>query len=51
MNRFYFWQTWLFVVGLVVVVFGLALAFFIARYPFRNRERWAWNCLAVGLLL
>jgi len=103
MNRFYFWQTWLFAVGLVIVVFGLALAFFnqtaafdllfndrinpvfwgirdapaevaafqqwiygvlgatvagwgvflafIARYPFRNRERWAWNCLAVGLLL
>jgi hypothetical protein len=101
MNSFTFWQKWLYVVGLVLVLFGLALAFFnqtavfdflfnhqidpvfwggqpigsdaalfqrwaygvlgatvagwgiflafIAQYPFRRKERWAWTCVAVGL--
>ena len=102
MVKFSFWQRWLFVVGLVIAVFGLVMGFlngtivfelfnrqidpvfwdagampeaatgfrqwvygawgatvagwgifvvFIAHYPFRHRERWSWNCLAVGLLI
>ena len=99
-----FWWKWLFGVGLLLVVFGLILAFFnqssvmnslvndrinptfwrnyeelpegyirfqswiygvlgatlsgwgvfvmfIARYPFKAKEKWAWNCLFAGLLL
>ncbi len=96
-----FWQKWLFVLGLFIVLFGAGLALlggsffqgpnspidsvfwgtqdttqtvvdfqhwiygvlgatmagwgvftaFIAYHPFKNRERWAWNCLAAGLLL
>jgi hypothetical protein len=101
--KFKFWQRWLFGVSLVLIVFGLALAFFnqtatfdllfndrinpmfwggkdatadvaafqgwiygvlgatvagwgitmafIARYPFARREKWAWDCLATGLLV
>jgi hypothetical protein len=101
MGSFSFWQRWLFVVALVLVAFGIALALFsqttvfdvlfnhqinpafwrtqdtpafvaafqgwvygvlgatvsgwgiflafIARYPFRNQERWSWNCMAVGM--
>ncbi len=102
MYRFIFWQRWLFVIALVVSVFGAVLAFFggtalfepfdrqinpvfwgpadigaetrafqqwnygvvgaalaswgvlvafLAHYPFRNKEIWAWNGLFVGLLL
>ena len=102
MKSFTFWQRWLFVFSLVVVIFGLGMATlnrtplfaifdsqvnplfwdsnplpagvneflgwvygvlgatmagwgvflaFIACYPFRNRERWAWNALLVGLSL
>jgi hypothetical protein len=102
MFKFSFWQRWLFIVGLIIVVFGLVMAFlngttvfelfngqidpafwgdgdtpeaatrfrqwaygawgatvagwgifvaFIAHHPFRHRERWSWNCLAVGLLV
>lgn len=102
MDRFIFWQRWLFVVGLAVSVFGVALALlnatslfavmhhqvnpvffmeericadarafqmwsygvlgavvagwgvalaFVAHYPFKNKEPWAWNCVATGLLL
>ena len=101
MPKFLFWQKWLFIVGIVIVVFGIIMAFlsgtalfdlfnrqidpafwgkgtslesvksfqqwiygvwgatiagwgifvtFIAHYPFRNKEKWAWNCLVVGLL-
>jgi hypothetical protein len=100
--RFSLWQRWLLVVGLVIAIFGLVMAFlsgttvfelfncqidpvfwgaggmpqaatrfrqwaygawgatvagwgifvvFVAHYPFRRRERWSWNCLAVGLLV
>ncbi len=100
---FSFWQKWLFVVGLLLAIFGLALAFFnqtplfdllfnnqinpafwpaedgaeqtvmfqrwiygvlgatvsgwgifiafIAHHPFRRREGWAWNCLALGIIV
>jgi len=102
MKAFYFWQRWLFIVGLLVSIFGIILAFFggtalfkvfdnqinpvfwgtneieeatkafqrwnygvvgaamaswgvfvafIAHYPLRLREKWAWNCLFVGLLV
>ena len=101
-KSFSFWQRWLFVFSLVVVIFGLGMATlnrtplfaifdlqvnpvfwgtgvlpagvilfqgwiygvlgatmagwgvflaFIARYPFRNRERCAWNALLIGLSL
>jgi hypothetical protein len=102
MKQFLFWQRWLFVFSLLVVVFGLGMALlnrtslfsifdsqvnpvfwdgnplasgvegfqgwiygvlgatmagwgvflvFLARYPFRARERWAWSALALGLSL
>jgi hypothetical protein len=102
MKGFQFWQRWLFVVGLVVALFGGAMALlngtalfdvfnrqidpvfwaaetmpgaarsfrswlygawgatvagwgvlivFIARYPFKRRELWSWNCLVVGLVV
>lgn len=95
-----FWQKWLFVAGLLIIVFGLVMALmngtalfepfnqqidpifwesgaipsqartfqawiygvsgaivtgwgiflaFIARHPFRERKRWAWTCLLIGL--
>jgi hypothetical protein len=36
--------------GATVAGWGVFIVF-IARYPFRARERWAWSCLAVGLLV
>ena len=103
MTQFTFWQRWLFIVGLIITVFGVTFALanstalfgvfdiqvnpvfwdtveitdraarefqswiygvlgatiagwgvfitFIAHYPFRNRERWAWNCLLVAVLI
>ena len=103
MGDFDFWQRWLFVLSVVIVLFGLALAIFnqtpifdmafndqidpvfwpssdstqeigtfqrwiygvlgatvtgwgifmafIIHYPFKHRERWAWNCLGLGLLI
>jgi hypothetical protein len=100
MASFAFWQRWLFVVGVLISVFGVLMALlsgtpifdlfnrqidpafwgnnpveanartfqqwlygvwgatiagwgiflaFIAHYPFRHKERWAWNCLVAGL--
>ncbi len=102
MDGFDFWRKWLFVVGIIVVIFGVLLALFsgtplfdimhqqvnpvfwydhgpchdarlfqlwiygvlgatvaswgvalafIAYYPFRNKEKWSWNCVMLGLLL
>jgi hypothetical protein len=102
MQKFFFWQRWLFVVGLGIAAFGILMAFlsgtpifdlfnrqidpafwgtgssldsirpfqqwvygiwgatiagwgvfvtFVAHYPFRNKEKWAWNCLVLGLLV
>lgn len=99
---FSFWQRWLLVVGLVILIFGIMMAFlsgtqwfelfnrqidpdfwganiveegtkefqkwiygvwgatiagwgvflvFIASYPFGKKEKWAWKCLVVGLLI
>ncbi len=100
MATFAFWQRWLFVVGVLISVFGVLMALlsgtpifelfngqinpafwganaidsnarafqtwvyglwgatiagwgiflaFIAHYPFRNKEKWAWDCLTAGL--
>jgi hypothetical protein len=44
-------QHWIYGVwGATISGWGVFLAF-IARYPFRNKEKWAWNCLAIGLLV
>lgn len=102
MPGFSFWQKWLFVVAIVVAIFGTAMALisgtplfglfnrqidsafwgsnpvgesagqfqqwvygilgatiagwgvfiaFVAHYPFRKKEEWAWNCILLGLLL
>ena len=34
------------VLGAAMVGWGVLLAF-IAHYPFRQKEKWAWNCLAI----
>lgn len=100
MNRFNFWQKWLFIVSLGITAFGLFMAVFnqtalfdvfnqqidpafwdaaelpvgvadfqgwlygvwgatvagwgiflafIAHIPFKQRQKWTWNCLAIGL--
>ncbi len=36
--------------GATVAGWGVFIAF-IAHYPFGHKEKWSWNCLAVGLLL
>ncbi|MBN1313164.1 MAG: hypothetical protein JXB30_17275 [Anaerolineae bacterium] len=102
MKRFIFWQRWLLVLSIVIIIFGLvmsllsstavfdllnnqvnpvfwnaqpipeqALAFrswiygvtgaamagwgvffaFLAHYPFRRREKWAWTCILLGVLI
>lgn len=44
-------QSWIYgVLGATIAAWGVFIAF-IAHYPFRNRERWAWNCLLVAVLL
>ncbi len=100
MDRFNFWQRWLFLIGIVIVSFGIFMAIFnqtaifglfnnqidpvfwgstpipeaftqfqgwvygvlgstmagwgimllfIIQYPFRQREKWAWNAIAISL--
>ena len=102
MTSFSFWQRWLFTVGLIITVFGIAMALFsgtplfdllnrqidpafwgmdavdnvakrfqqwiygawgatiagwgifptyIAHYPFKKKERWAWHCSVLGLVV
>ena len=44
-------QQWMYSVwGATIVGWGVSVIW-IAYYPFRAKERWAWNCLAVGLLV
>jgi hypothetical protein len=44
-------QAWVYAVwGSTVAGWGIFLAF-IAYYPFKQKEIWAWNCLVSGLLL
>ncbi len=38
------------VLGATIVGWGVFLAF-IARYPFKAREPWAWNCVAIGVVM
>jgi len=43
-------QQWVYGVwGATIAGWGV-FTWFIARYPFRNGEKWAWNCLAAGPL-
>jgi len=43
-------QGWIYgVLGATVCGWGVMMAF-IAHYPFRRREKWARNCLALGLI-
>ncbi len=101
MTNLAFWQKWLLILGLLIILFGVGLAVlggspfqgpnspidtvfwdtqgttaavidfqhwiygvlgatmagwgvftaFIAYYPLKQREPWAWNCLIIGLLL
>jgi hypothetical protein len=44
-------QGWAYgMLGATMAGWGVFLAFLV-RYPFRQRERWAWNALALGLSL
>jgi hypothetical protein len=38
------------VLGATIVGWGVFLAF-IAHYPFKAREPWAWNCVAIGVVM
>jgi hypothetical protein len=44
-------QRWIYgVLGSAMASWGMLLAF-IAHYPFRKHDRWAWNCMALGILV
>ena len=44
-------QGWIYgVAGAIVVGWGIFL-FYLARYPFKQQEKWAWNCIFTGLLV
>lgn len=44
-------QHWMYGVwGATIAGWGVMLAG-IVHYPFRKKEKWAWNCLALGLLV
>lgn len=44
-------QKWIYgVLGATVAGWGAVMAF-IAHHPFRRKEKWAWNCLATGMLV
>jgi len=43
-------QQWIYgVLGATCVLVGIMI-FFIVDNPYRNKERWAWNCLLFGLV-
>lgn len=43
-------QGWIYgVLGAVVIGWGIFLAF-IAYYPFKKQEKWAWNCIFTSIL-
>jgi hypothetical protein len=43
-------QQWVYgVLGATIAGWGISLAF-IALYPFRKKEKWAWTCTATGIL-
>lgn len=42
-------QSWVYgVLGATVTGWGIFIAF-LAYYPFKAREKWAWNCIAAGI--
>lgn len=42
-------KQWIYgVLGATILGWGIFVVF-IARYPFRNCERWAWTCIAAGV--
>ena len=44
-------QQWIYGIwGATIAGWGVFVTF-IAYYPFRNKEKWAWNCLVLGLLV
>jgi len=44
-------QRWIYgVLGATVAGWGV-FVYFLARFPFARRERWAWHCALVGILL
>jgi hypothetical protein len=38
------------VLGAVMAGWGVFMSF-IAHYPFRNKEKWAWNCIVAGTIV
>jgi hypothetical protein len=44
-------QQWIYGVwGATIAGWGI-FVIFIAQYPYRNKEKWAWNCLVAGVLV
>lgn len=44
-------QNWIYgVLGATVSGWGIFMAF-LAYYPFKAREKWAWNCIATGVAI
>ena len=44
-------QKWAYGVwGATIAGWGISVTF-MAHYPFRNKEKWAWNCLVMGMLV
>jgi hypothetical protein len=42
-------QRWVYgVLGAVLCGWGVFMAY-VVRYPFRSKEKWAWDCIAVGI--
>ena len=44
-------QAWIYgVLGCVLSGWAVFMAFLV-QHPFKNQEKWAWNCFALGILL
>ena len=44
-------QSWIYgVLGATVTGWGILMAF-IAKYPFKEKQKWSWNCLALATIL
>ena len=44
-------RSWVYgVTGAAMAGWGVFFAF-LAHYPFRRREKWAWNCILLGMLV